>query len=169
MNLLSHLLAVTTSLVALASPPDFFIDVGACPFEGCQYGQWTARQDVVLYAGKDTTSAVVTKVKRGQKVLAITGDVHTIPGKFKVICDIEESPNFKIPKNTIIFVYTYTGEGIFKVWHMGKMALLGLDERPGLGEWLRKPKSVWWVKIKTKTGLVGWTNTPEFDGNDALA
>ena len=183
MNLLSHLLAVTTSLVALASPPDFFIDVGACPFEGCQYGQWTARQDVVLYAGKDTTSAVVTKVKRGQKVLAITGDVHTIPGKFKVICDIEESPNFKIPKNTIIFVYTYTGEGIFKVWHMGDtavfgdMRLIGEMYRPDLvmipigGHFVMNPKDAAMAvrdMIKPRFALpIHYGTTPQLRGTPA--
>ena len=31
-------------------------------------------------------------------------------------------------------------------------------------------RSEWWVKVKTKNGLVGWTKDGErFDGKDALA
>ena len=169
MNLLSLLLVATASSVAYAAPPEFFIDIGACPFEGCQYGKWMARQDITLYAEKDPKSQVVARIKRGEKVIAVTGDVHTIPGKFKAFFEIGESPKIRIKANTVISVYTYCGEGYYKVWHRGKMVPIGLSEMPDFGKWIRQPKSIWWVKIKTNVGITGWTNTPEFDGRDSLA
>ena len=39
-----------------------------------------------------------------------------------------------------------------------------------VGEIVEKSTTEWWVQLRTRQGLVGWTNEPEkFDGKDALS
>src|SRR4051812_30556457 len=58
-------------------PPMPFVDSGACPFEGCQYGNWTARTEIVALKdpplpwnpGAHDTNAVF-RIAKGEKVFA---------------------------------------------------------------------------------------------------
>jgi hypothetical protein len=59
-------------------PPNVYTDKGACPFECCTYREWVARTDVTLLDSPNG-KRVVGRVKKGQKVLALTGEIHSVP------------------------------------------------------------------------------------------
>src|SRR5688500_3012645 len=59
-------------------PPVPFEDPGACPFELCTYGEWTARQPVAVRRERRRGSPIVFRVARGETVTAITGVVVTL-------------------------------------------------------------------------------------------
>lgn len=156
--------------------PSVYIDKGACPFECCVYRTWEVKKDTVLYAKPDKKSRIIGKCKRGSNVTAITGEVHTKAGKFKV------KKKFETYKpGDIIWVYTYTGEGNFKVWKDGKFVDLNLGFSPYGGsngsrcevdkdcdgELEKRLDFTWWIKIKTPNGTIGWTfESSKFSGSD---
>lgn len=152
-----------------SSHPLVYIDRGACPFECCVYGTWTVTKDTPLYARPGKKSPAIGKCLRGSTVTAITGEVHTKAGKFKV------KKKFETYKpGDIIWVYTYTGEGNFKVWKEDKYIDLNLSFSPYggsngsrcevdkdcYGELEKKLEFTWWIKIKTSDGTIGWTFEP---------
>jgi hypothetical protein len=147
-------------------PPSFFVDDGACPGEGCGYGKWTVDKETVLRAQPDLNSNAVGKCRAGSEVVALTGQVHTVAGMFKVK---KKHGNFG-PGN-IIWVYTYLGEGYFKVWFDGKYFEQDLGfspwggspgtrcevERYCWGELEQHLNFTWWIQIRNVDGVVGWT------------
>lgn len=149
--------------------PMFYIDKGACPFECCKYGEWHVEKTTKLHTEPKAGSLLAGVAETGTLVRAETGEVHTKPGKFIVKHDIT---SFK--KGEVLWIYTYLGEGFFKVWYGGKFREeeIGIDyHNPGSNDWgyfKIKPDSMWWIKIKTPKGIVGWTNQPEnFSNKDA--
>src|SRR5215831_8430955 len=65
------------------------IDRNACPFEGCQFGRWTARQPVQLYSTWKAGRRQIRRVRRGESVSAITG-IHVTfePSRIRVTAPI---------------------------------------------------------------------------------
>jgi len=59
-------------------PPSIYVDKGACPFECCTYREWVARTDLTLLDSPDGKKAVA-QIKKGEKVLAMTGEIHSVP------------------------------------------------------------------------------------------
>ena len=156
------------------SPPAMYIDKGACPFECCTYRAWNATADTVVHAKPDKNAQVVGLVKAGAIVEAITGEVHSRPVAFVV-----KKPHAEYTPGDVLWVYTYLGEGHFKVWRSGAMHEedLGFSPHGGSpgarcenreqcwGEIKNELKSSWWVKVRSKEGWEGWSNEPEHFGN----
>lgn len=147
--------------------PVFHVDKGACPFECCTYREWRVEKATRLYAEPKADSPFVGVAEKGIFVKAETGEVHTTkPGKFVVTRNVV---NFQ--KGDILWVYTYLGEGYFKVWYRGKFIEeeIGIDyHRPSPEDWGYfeiVPNSIWWVKVRTSKGIEGWTNQPEHLSN----
>lgn len=157
---------LVASVVYADDHPVFYIDKGACPFECCTYRDWRTNKTVKIYAEPKTGSSVVGSIEKGTTVMAQTGEVHTKPGKIIVKRDVT---TFK--KDDILWVYTYLGEGYFKVWYRGKFLEDQIDfnyRSPAPDDWGYfefMPESVWWVRIRTPTGLEGWTNQLEYFSN----
>src|SRR5437870_3409125 len=59
-------------------PPVPFEDAGACPFEGCVYRLWIAREPVVVLTERRTDAPVAFHVTAQEKVEAVTGVVATV-------------------------------------------------------------------------------------------
>lgn len=143
-------------------PPEYFVDRGACPGECCTYGTWRAERSTDLYVAPTAGAKVVGRVAAGSYVEARTGQVHTRAGKFVVR---RESPPFRT--GDVIWVYTDLGEGYYRVWRAGEMVTQEISVIPShqnpddWGYYDRAPSSRWWVKVRTKGGLEGWTNTPK--------
>lgn len=178
------LLFFVTAVVHADGHPFFLVDKGACPFECCTYRNWGTEKSTKLYAEPKTGSPIVGVAESGAWVQAITGEVHTKPGKFIASRDYFRHTDrvtlFK--EGDILWVYTNLGEGYYKIWYRGKFLEFPIpfienemdsdyykrhpDELWGYFE--VKPVSVWWVKARTRAGLEGWTNQPEnFSNMDA--
>lgn len=157
-------------------PPASFIDKGACPFECCTYGEWQTKKTTAAFARPDVHSKRVGQFVAGTKVIALTGETHAAAGRFVV-----KKPYEKYRPGDTIRVYTYGGEGSFKIWFKGKMEEenLGFSPYGGdtgkrceaaaqcWGELDKELQRVWWIKIKSPDGWVGWTNQGEhFSGAD---
>jgi hypothetical protein len=59
-------------------PPVPFEDVGACPFEGCVYREWTAKTAVRVRTERRIDAPVSYELRLGEKVTALTGIVVTV-------------------------------------------------------------------------------------------
>lgn len=156
--------------------PSKYVDKGACPFECCVYGSWQVMKDTVLYAKPDKKSRIVGKCTSGSNVTALMGEVHTWAAKFIIKRKFET-----YYPGDILWVYTYTGEGNFKVWAHNKFTELNLGFSPYggstgrrcergndcVGELEKEMEIIWWIKIKTPDGKTGWTfESANFSGND---
>jgi hypothetical protein len=140
-------------------PPAVYIDKGACPFECCTYREWVARTDVTLLNLPDGKS-VVGLIKKGEKVLALTGEIHSVP---QPVVARRDFPDARVKSGDTVYVLHYVGEGYWKIWHDGKVD--EIEDFPGAGS---KPKATWWVQLKISTGAVGWAvEHKNFDNQDA--
>lgn len=151
------------------------IDQNACPFEGCQFGPWTAREQVQLFSTWKSGRKQVATISKGEKVTAITG-VHVTaePSESQITTPI---PQYGLKPGDIIFGYMNLGEGVFNAWFNGYWVEdfdgSGID---GLGcsrkcnaKLIKPGRFEWWVEIKTKNGGLAWTRDGDkFDGTDAL-
>lgn len=168
-------------------PPAVYIDKGVCPFEGCTYRAWTAKADVRLFDGPGgaPTGAVVRK---GEQVEALTGEVHVKPLKVTVRRGFTLGSRRIRPGDTY-WLLTYLGEGYHRAWVDGEIVEVDSDfgwegqgtcsesntcmsepdgGREGFLRWTREG-AVWWVKMQTEAGKVGWTReAKQFDGKDVL-
>lgn len=158
-------------------PPAVYVDKGACPFECCTYKEWKTNKTTVAYAKPEMRSRVVGKFMAGSRVVALTGEVRTIPSKFTVT-----KAHGKYIAGDVLWVYTPLGEGFYKVWFRGLMNETQLDyvdgpyeqsfprcdETPECWGALDRPLRVeWWIKIKSADGWIGWTNRAgNFSGAD---
>lgn len=161
-----------------AKPPTRYVDRGACPFECCTYRAWHTEKTTVAYANPQKGSRQVGVFKAGSKVVGLTGEVRTTPGKFVIL-----KAHGKYKPGDVLWVYTPLGEGFYKVWFRGRMYQEELEYMSGPFEqthpkceetrecWgrLEQPLQVeWWVKIKSAAGWVGWTDqTKNFSKMDA--
>ena len=176
------ILLISSLIAGLAAPargaeesvhPAVYVDKEACPGEGCTYGTWKVLKESPLRARPDMTSRVVTTCRIGSAVSAATGEVHTAAGEFTVT----KKQGAFVPGD-IIWVYSYLGEGSFKVWFGGRF----MDQDLGFSPWggsggsrceverfcwgqlKRELDMVWWVQIKNVDGVTGWTReTGNFD------
>jgi len=156
------------ALLSQQVPPDFYIDTKKCPGEYCEFGQWKATADVSLFSKKSIKSTIVAHIKTHEKVRALTGDVHTKAGIFLL-----EIPFLHTTANGSehvhqpgekIYIYTYGSEGYYKFWCNGKIGggfSADTDGKWRIGQWLRPVKSIWWVKIRTNKGVIGWTHATD--------
>ena len=166
------LVALSLLLISVAYADDnpvFYVDKGACPFECCTYRDWGTEKTTKLRAEPKTSSPVIGTAEKGARVKAQTGEVHTKPGKLIVRRNVT---TFR--KGDVLWVYTYLGEGYFKIWYQGKFIEDQIDfniRNPTPDDWGYfefMPDSVWWVKVQTSSGLEGWTNEPRnFSNQDA--
>src|SRR6201993_1836662 len=68
------------------------IEKTACPFEGCQFGAWTATDNVQLFSKWAEDRKPVTTISKGEEVTAITGVHITLkPTEIQVTMSI---PNY---------------------------------------------------------------------------
>ena len=139
----------------------------ACPFEGCRYGEWKVTNRTTLYKEKNTKSKKISIVNTGETVNALTGDVHLKPVKLIV------TKNHTVhKKNETIWLLNYLGEGNYKAWKNNKFININLPFSPYQEMncsqysdcWASledKYSFIWWVKLKTQTGIIGWSNQAE--------
>jgi hypothetical protein len=158
---------------AQEGPPGVFIDSGACPFECCTYREWFADRDITLW-DRPNSKQVVAHLRKDDPVDGLTGEVHSTPLRVRATSDLPvtasdpatassgEAPD-TIKAGDVFYVLRYAGEGTWKIWHHGQVADLEVaDETPAIAKpspdsWPRRLKSTWWVQVRTRQGVVGWT------------
>jgi hypothetical protein len=166
------------------APPVPFEDVGACPFEGCVYREWTARRAVAIRTDRRLTAPVAFRLRAGEKVAALTGVVVTLKAgrvQFREPRTLRTSSGaVTIVPGQTLYLLTYQGEGFTKAWFNGRLyqdvdtvdflnGVCDVDPTRCAGKVIEPSQTEWWIQIRTQAGKTGWTNEPgQFDGKDAL-
>jgi hypothetical protein len=158
-------------------PPENYIAKGACPFECCRYGNWTAAHDTELVAAPGDRR-VVGRATKGSRVDALTGEVHLRPEPVLALMNVDGGP----PKDSIAFALDYQGEGYRNVYSQGRVVsvfapIADYCFRPSEACWAEtldsheeRREPVWWVKIRLSNGITGWTDKADrFDGKDGCS
>lgn len=192
MKMLRHALTTLLCCLALAGaagaqtrPPRNYEDRGACPFECCQYGEWTARDEAVFYKTRSTGARVAFRALKGERVTALTGVVVTLePGRVVATGDMSVGgnggPSVRVRKGAVMYLLHPTGEGFYKIWFRGRIyeaqpetaeEHAGRPQRVADLPYIRllsRPRTVWWIKARDGRGRTGWTRQDDrFDGMDA--
>jgi hypothetical protein len=165
--------------IAMAEPPKLpKVDLNSCPFEGCQFGKWTAKVTVVVYSTWESARKPIATLSKDDEVTALTGvNVVLQPGKGVFDRDV---PLYGARKGDTAYMYQACGEGAVDIWVHGRFIKCAEPEfswEPGYGcqkncdgRWLSLGKSEWWTRIRLKDGTTGWVLVESnFDGVDALA
>lgn len=163
------------------TPPRLpYVDLGACPFEGCQYALWTARKRAVVYDTWKVNRKPIAHLAIGDKVQGLTGVVITYqPGMIRMDRDLPEE---HLKRGDKILTYTYGGEGTSVVWTNGvfyKDFDISFAKWPdGTGcagngcaaTYVTLGKKTWWAQVRLANRRTGWVNMNDnrFDGVDAL-
>ncbi len=164
-----------------AQPRLPFTDDGACPFEGCKYGEWTAGARVVARRDANTSSPVIFKIQPGEKISALTGKVITRQfGIIKMIkpvvfdeVDTHTVPyishKVEVPRGAVLYLLHEEGEGYCLYWYKGsahhqelyaESVHKGTDDYPW--DVVSLPKTEWWVNVKNRNGRTGWILNPRY-------
>ena len=158
-----------------------FFDWNACPFEGCVYRNWTAESAVDVFDTWKPNRTRIATISAKAVVTAVSGVVIT--NKPGVIRMDKDRPEDNLQRGDTIFTYTYIGEGFSIVWFKGRLyreydiSFAKWPDGSGCGgthcaaTYVDLGKKVWWAKVKTKSGIVGWVDMTksEFSGVDTLA
>ena len=132
-----------------------FEDWGACPFECCTYREWTVRADTPIHADRSDDAPVVFTAKAGDWVTGLTGVVvTTIPGRAEVRLPTTVGGRAAAPGD-VVWLLTNQVEGFYKAWFKGQF----IDGFNGYYDIVltTQPVFTWWVKVRDKSGRVGWT------------
>ena len=121
-----------------------FEDAGACPFEGCVYRLWIAREPVVVLTERRTDAPVAFHVTAQEKVEAVTGVVVTVKAgraRFQVPVDLhyfgdyirdpgtdeavgrrdEDDGSIHVEPGQTLYLLTYYHEGHARAWFQGRL------------------------------------------------
>ncbi len=152
------------------------VDTSACPFEGCQFGAWTATDAVPIFKTWKAKGPPVRWLKKGDPVTALTGiNITFEPARMEVTAPMSQ---YGLIPGDMIFGYMNLGEGVFNAWFNGTWVeefdgsgVTGLGCARHCTAKLVKPgRAEWWVQVRLADGTTGWTkDADKFDGKDALA
>ena len=190
MKLLLAMVGLTLAVAqAPAAPTLPYVDAGACPFECCIYRDWVAEApfQAVEYWSPDGSGRrkPVFGIAKGERVTAMSGVVITTrAGEARVTraaTIVVYSKRFpKAPREHValavddrLFLLTSQGEGYMSGWHKGRLlesfdtADIGSADECAkrkngcIGILERTPESEWWVKVRNRTGAIGWVLIPK--------
>jgi hypothetical protein len=147
--------------------PVVYIDKHICPGEGCSYaGRPKVLKHTVVYATPSIRSRRLFRIISGERVTSLDSQVHTVAGRFVV-----KRAHEKYRPGDVLWVYTYLGEGLFKVWYRSRIYTEDLEfspwggttgkrceqeERYCWGELEKELEMTWWLKIRSRGGRQGW-------------
>ncbi len=143
-----------------------FYDWGACPYETCHYGEWTAHRSVTVYDTWKEGRRPIAQLAEGNKVTGITGAVVTFaPGLIRMDRDL---PDQDLRRGDTVLTYAYRGEGFSAVWFKGKyraeydISFAKWPDGTGCGgehcaaTYVDLGRKTWWAQVKLSSGTTGW-------------
>ena len=162
-----------------------FKDQGACPFECCQYGEWTVQKATKLRSEPNSSATYASSVTAGDTVTALSGEVVTFKAgqveilkPMKLVLYVHQGDHHgasierSFKPGEILSSLHYAGEGFCLYWHDGLKVSTdvyclsqGMLPEPTDYKVLSEPQAEWWIKIQTKSGVVGWTDQAANFGN----
>ncbi len=158
-----------------AGPKLPYSDPGACPFECCQYAEWTATTRQKAYTKPSAAASQAFTVRAGEKVQALTGVVITRKTGLVVVRRQTTFRDVTVPAGARLYVLHLMGEGDALFWykgaaHTGELYASSVHKGNSHHPWdvLSVPQTQWWVKVMTRKGAFGWIlNQGNFRGMDA--
>src|SRR5262245_35493993 len=183
MKMLCHSALLFLGMTLQDMPPMPYNDVGACPFECCHYGSWTAQKPAIARQTNQSKSAVAFQIKTGEQVTALTGIVITRkPGTVRMQKTYRFRTNvpgemLTLPAGTLLYTLHHGGEGLGLFWfkgkaHWGELYAESVHKGTDGYPWdvLSIPLTEWWVKVRTQSGAFGWILAPhDFQGMDSCS
>jgi hypothetical protein len=149
-----------------AMPALPFYDWGACPYERCSYGTWTAYRAVTVYDTWKPERRPIAQIAEGEKVTGLSGAVVTFqPGVIHMDRDLPEQ---HLQRGDTLLTYAYRGEGFSAVWFQGKYhpdfdaTWAKLPDGTGCSEaycaatYVDLGRKSWWAEVKLASGRTGW-------------
>lgn len=157
---------------------------GVCPFECCQYGSWTARSDIPVFAAERARVAPAFTIRNGETFEALGGAYWTLAPfilRTKAPVELDLASNLvpeaadraklggewttnehtNVPAGTDIHVVAYLGEGAQVGLAAGKPVAFdtSLYESRSSDFTVSKPGGAnateWWIEVKSD-GRRGW-------------
>src|SRR5262249_51163327 len=153
------IIAVGGSVMSAAAqgPSLPYRDPGACPFECCTYPDWTAKKDTTIVREmRDGPTRAVTGPK-GRSARCVTRGGSTQRAGTATVAaatTIDPRNNIRVKKGDTLYLLTYQGEGVFKVWYKGRVITDVEIETDQKIKVRKQPHAVWWVKVRNKKGQV---------------
>jgi hypothetical protein len=160
----SMLIAAFAAFGQNSRPTMPFVDKGACPFECCTYREWTVDKPIAIRSAMRDGSSIAFRLKKGERVRGLTGSVITSQAGEVRVLKRTKIGRFTAQPGDTLYLLTYVGEGFHRVWFKGRITEEETYDRKIFRE-LRKPKAVWWVKIRNSRGQTGWSREPDNFGN----
>jgi hypothetical protein len=176
-------LVVMSTAAGLQTAPRLpYESPGACPFECCTYRAWTVDADTNLLTDRRDGAPVLFAVRRGAPVVGVTVVVVTTEfGRAVAQRATQLGPGGAMarPGDELLLIH-YLGEGEWKYWFRGRLAewfLPDPDNCQRVGrrnsamfeacavQVRKKPRTTWWVKVRNREGMEGWTRQVEHFGN----
>ena len=156
---------VVESTLTLLTATDSVVVHGACPFECCQYGQWTLTTPADLRASPSRAAPVVRRLGEGTPVCADSGLVLVKPtGIVYALKDVQDSSTgFTLRQGDTLILLDELGEGYIRArLRDSVLRVSGWDlspNNPDIGSGLkvlRKTGEQWWVHFTVTDSLAGW-------------
>lgn len=173
---LSALIAFALTPAQNAGAPKLpFTDPGACPFECCQYGEWTASVSQRAYKSSNKESGLAFTLRPDEKVQALTGVVITRKAGIVIVRKETNFGDVTVQAGEKLYVLHRSGEGEALFWYKGathtsELYAESVHQGNAHYPWdvLSLPQTEWWVKVRNQRGETGWILNPrEFRGMDA--
>lgn len=196
--LLGGALAACSGTAGEPGPPLPYVFEGACPFECCTYGEWTAERDLPVYPGPNAAGSPHARIDSGRAFEAVTGRVLVrepvrvrVEGPLELV-QYDSAESVREPADQFrarpsagdsVVVLSYRGEAIWNVWYRGEVyqtrglerafdRSVGARPEEEIGATLeRRPVTEWWVRVRAGAAGEGWILMDEarVDGADACA
>lgn len=167
--------SVAPSAQAGNQPPPNYENWGVCPFECCTYREWTASDNIPVYATRKAGAALAFRLHPDEKVTALTGVVITEKAARVRIdramqdgyIDGKGEPQLALKPGDIVYLLAPLGEGAFLFWYQGKVyhSSVELGAIPTVAA--ERARMVWWKQIRNSAGKQGWTRSDKFGNADA--
>lgn len=160
---------------AQEQPPAHYENWGVCPFECCEYRDWTASADISVHERRSNKSPVVFQLHQQEKLRGLTGVVVTEKaGIVRIDKAVEDGyvkgmdkPQLTFKAGDIVYLLAPLGEGSYLFWYRGKVYTSGIELAAMPGVDGHDARWTWWKQVENKAGKRGWTTSNKFLNTDA--